>query len=88
MRPREDRRGLRHRHLEEPGRGGVQPRQAVDEEHQGSAGHPLHEGHTVVHDKERARNGVIAKWDFESKAYKVDVANPAYLDATDTLKQT
>lgn len=44
-------------------------------------GSHLAEGSTVVHDKERAHNGVIADRKCTSEAYKADVTDPAYLDA-------
>lgn len=44
-------------------------------------GSHLAEGSTVVHDKERAHNGVIADRKCGSEAYKADVTDPAYLDA-------
>ena len=43
-------------------------------------GSHLAEGSTVVHDKERAHNGVIADRKCGSEAYKADVTDPAYLE--------
>ena len=40
----------------------------------------LAEGSTVVHDKERAHNGVIADRKCSSEAYKADVTDPVYLE--------
>lgn len=48
-------------------------------------GSHLAEGSTVVHDKERAHNGVIADRKCTSEAYKADVADPAYLDAMEMV---
>lgn len=45
----------------------------------------LAEGSTVVHDKERAHNGVTAERKCESEAYKADVTDPAYLDAMEMV---
>ena len=41
----------------------------------------LAEGSTVIHDKERAHNGVIAERGCTSEAYKADCTDPAYLEA-------
>ena len=43
-------------------------------------GSHLAEGSTVVHDKERAHNGVIADRKCSSEAYKADVTDPVYLE--------
>ena len=43
------------------------------------------EGSTVVHDKERAHNGVIADRKCSSEAYKADVTDPAYLDTMEMI---
>lgn len=43
-------------------------------------GSHLAEGCTVVHDKERAHNGVIAERGCRSEAYRADVADPVYLE--------
>lgn len=48
-------------------------------------GSHLAEGSTVVHDKERAHNGVIADRKCSSEAYKADVTDPAYLDAMEMV---
>lgn len=45
----------------------------------------LAEGSTVVHDKERAHNGVIAERGCGSEAYKADITDPAYLDAMEMV---
>ena len=45
----------------------------------------LAEGSTVVHDKERAHNGVIADRKSSSEAYKADATDPAYLDAMEMV---
>ena len=41
----------------------------------------LAEGSTVVHDRERAHNGLIAERRCGSEAYKADATDPVYLDA-------
>lgn len=43
-------------------------------------GSHLAEGSTVVHDRERAHNGVIADRKCGSEAYKADVTDPVYLE--------
>ena len=43
-------------------------------------GSHLAEGSTVVHDRERAHNGVIAYRKCGSEAYKADVTDPVYLE--------
>lgn len=48
-------------------------------------GSHLAEGSTVVHDKERAHNGVIADKGCASEAYKADVGDPAYLEAMEMV---
>ena len=48
-------------------------------------GNHLAEGSTVVHDKERAHNGVIADRKCSSEAYKADVTDPAYLGAMEMV---
>ena len=48
-------------------------------------GSRLVEGGTVEHDKERARNGVIADKGCASEAYKADVRDPACLEAMEMV---
>lgn len=48
-------------------------------------GSHLAEGSTVVHDKERAHNGVIADKGCASEAYKADAGDPAYLEAMEMV---
>ena len=48
-------------------------------------GNHLAEGSTVVHDKERAHNGVIADRKCSSEAYKADVTDPAHLGAMEMV---
>ena len=48
-------------------------------------GSHLAEGSTVVHDKERAHNGVIADRKCCSEACKADASDPAYLDAMEMV---
>ena len=45
----------------------------------------LAEGSIVVHDEERAHNGVISERGCGSEAYKADVTDPAYLDAMEMV---
>lgn len=58
---------------------------ADDQGDKGGAVRRLAKSSTVVHDKERAHNGVIVERKCGSEAYKADVTDPAYLDAMEMV---